>query len=162
MNFLICLATVLVLSLSEKIESAYPNGSWLKTNQVNSKGVPNYYICGAQISRVTPIKLQPQACLQQCISGQEAKPNCLKKVTCASYPSLFNHEESITNGIKFKFCSYLNWTNQIELGEQENNTDWLLPKMCPEDQYVVGYRVKITEKSGISGLMLFCKLKKSK
>jgi hypothetical protein len=68
----------------------------------------------------------------------------------------------VTNGIRFQYCHFEQWSRQISM-EEKGVDEWSGMKMCPESQYVYGFRTKIYERDGLSGLVLLCKsMKKTK
>lgn len=91
--------------------------------------VPRYYICGAEINSFSRVTSEQYRC---------------KKIVFRRkcyYRDVVHWSRS--NGIRFTFCHFQNWGNQIV---KEKTLGWPMQgmKMCPIGQYVDGYQVKLT------------------
>ena len=72
-------------------------------------------------------------------------------------------DDTAANGLRWKFCKMYDWHNQVQKTFEGIWGDWKGMVMCPENQYVAGFQVRIEPKQGngddtaMNGLKLFCR-----
>jgi hypothetical protein len=60
------------------------------------------------------------------------------------------------NGIRFQYCHYQQWGQQISM-EEGGSWEWQGMQMCPQNQYVDGFRTKTSARDGLAGLIIHCR-----
>jgi len=71
--------------------------------------------------------------------------------SCRKNPDI--HEWTRSNGIRFRMCHFQRWEDQYNL-QEHGDWEWQGMKMCPQNQMVWGYQFKISDRNGVSGLLL--------
>jgi hypothetical protein len=103
------------------------------------------------------MKKNPEVCNVHCdrkYDRRRAKRRCFWYTACNKEPD--SHEWTRSNGIKFRFCHIQKWEDQYTV-EEHGNWEWKGLKMCPQNQVVFGYQIKLSERDGVAGLILHCK-----
>lgn len=74
------------------------------------------------------------------------------------------NDDTATNGFKWKFCNYPNWSDQKQMEYEGNWGTWRTMKMCPINYYAAGFKARIEPPQGLfsddtamNGLQLRCK-----
>ena len=52
-------------------------------------------------------------------------------------------DDTATNGFRWRFCGYPNWSNQKDLEFEGNWGTWRGMVMCPTGHYVFSFRARI-------------------
>ena len=61
------------------------------------------------------------------------------------------NDDTATNGFKWKFCNYPNWSDQKQMEYEGNWGTWRTMKMCPINYYVAGFKARIEPPQGVFG-----------
>ena len=73
-------------------------------------------------------------------------------------------DDTAANGLRFRYCQINDWYSQTQLEFEGFWGDWKGMVMCPENQYVGGFMVRMEENQGsdgddttLNGLKLLCR-----